>query len=135
MPATGSITDPQTVTVGSVSYTGVKSISWNKSSTILPSPAADGNVYAGAPYLGSEGGYSGTITFDSPILAATMERVSGTMTVAVKGVGGQADGTQTFLNAVVGSSSANVGKDAGSSASLPFAFGSTDGTTAPESFS
>jgi len=134
MPATGSITDPQTVTVGSISYTGVKSISWNKSTTIIPSPAADGNVYAGAPYMGSEGGYGGTITFDNPVLAAAMERLSGTMTVAVKGVGGQANGTQTFLNCVVGSSSANASKDAGSSATLPFSFGSTDGTTAPESF-
>lgn len=134
MPVTGSITDPQTVTVGSVSYTGVKSISWNKSSTIIPSPAADGNTRAGAPYLGSEGGYSGTITFDNPILAEAMERTSGTMTVAVKGMGGASDGTKTFLNVIVGSASANVAKDAGGSASLPFSFGSSDGTTAAESF-
>ena len=131
---TGTITDPQTVLIGTISITGVLAVNYQKATNMVQARAADGNTRAGAPYLGSEGGYSGSIVFENPYLAQAAERLSGTLSISVKGVGIESDRTCAIAGAVLGSIGAGMSKDTAANATLPFQFGSADGTTDPVSW-
>jgi len=92
---------------------------------------ADGESHQGTPYLGSEGGYNGTITFSSIELAKAAERLEGTLGATIQGFGGATDKTLAITGVVTGTAQVNVPKDGASTASLPFMYGSADGTTDP----
>jgi len=131
MAQAGSHTDISACTIGSTTITGIVSISYGGTTNIVMPTIADGESHQGTPYLGSEGGYNGTITFSSIELAKAAERLEGTLGATIQGFGGATDKTLAITGVVTGTAQVNVPKDGASTASLPFMYGSADGTTDP----
>jgi len=131
MAQAGSHTDVTAVSIGTTTVDGIVSISYGGTTNIVTPTIADGESAAGTPYLGSEGGYNGTITFSSIVKAKAAERLEGTLTATIQGFGGASDQTLTIVGVVTGSAQVNVGKDGPSTASVPFMYGSADGSTDP----
>ena len=126
----GSLTDPQTVKIGSVALTGVQSISWGETRNLMQAPVADGEVYPGTPFLGSAA-CAGSLVFSNPVLAKAAEGLAGTLTATLKGIGGQADKSLAITLVQTGGAGQNIGKNAPGGGTVPFVFGSADGTTDP----
>ena len=123
----------KSVTIGSVSLTGVTGIQWSHDRPEI-SGSADGEVYAKVAGYGTAI-VRGSITFLDPEQADAAENISGTLTATLQGIGSDADKTLTIVTVVTGGDSDNVSRDAVAACTVPFIVESADGTTDPVTIS
>ena len=111
--------NPQSVTIGSTSITGVTSISISEELSPIVVAADDDTVTGIARYSATHR-VSGTITLVDPIVADTVVGATGTLAFTVRQVNGSTNKTCTLANASVGGSNANISRDSAAGVTLPF---------------
>ena len=110
--------NPQNVTLGSSSITGVQSIVVSVRYSEVHAAGDDDTHESLARY--TTGRTSGTITLLDPVSAEAVQGQTGTLSFTWKDVKGQADKTVTVQNCSIGGYDAAVLRDAASAVTLPF---------------
>jgi hypothetical protein len=118
--------NPQSVSIGSTSITGVVSITVAQSFQEIHA-AADADAFESVARL-TTGRTSGTITLVDPVQAQAVAGATGTLTFTWTNVKGTTNKTVTIANCSIGGWDGTVGRDAASSAKLAFIAGKDDGT-------
>ena len=110
--------NPQDVTLGSTSITGVQSIVVSVRYDEVHA-AGDGDTHESVARY-TTGRTSGTITLLDPTSADAVKGQTGTLSFTWKDVKGSADKTVTIADCSVGGYDATVARDAASIVTLPF---------------
>ena len=110
--------NPQSVTIGSTSISGVQSITTNVSYSEIHAAGDDDTVESVARYATAR--VSGTITLLDPVSADSAKGLTGTLGFTYNEVKGGTDKTVSVANAAIGGYDATVSRDSASSVSLPF---------------
>ena len=110
--------NPNTVTIGSVSLTGVVSITVNERYVEIRA-SADTDTHESVARYGTAS-TSGTITFVDPTEAESAKGLTGTLSFVWTDVKGATNKTVTIANASIGGYDATVGRDTAANATVPF---------------
>jgi hypothetical protein len=110
--------NPQNVTLGSSSITGVQSIVVSVRYDEIHAAGDDDAHESVARY--TTGRTSGTITLLDPTSADAVQGETGTLSFTWKDVKGSSDKTVTIADCAIGGYDASVSRDAASSVTLPF---------------
>ncbi|MBC8373060.1 MAG: hypothetical protein H8E53_05660 [Planctomycetes bacterium] len=125
-----SVHNPENVSVGAIDLSDVLSIEWHEHRREIVSPPGDGEIYHRRVGYGSAVA-GGRLTFSDPAQAAAAAGRFGTLTAALKGVGGGPDRTLTITNARTGGSDNLSGHNRAAICEVPFLAASSDGTAGP----
>ena len=126
----GSVHNPQNVSVGAAELSDVVSIEWRQRRPEIVSPPGDGEISHRTVGFGG-GPLRGRLVFADPAQAAAASGLFGTLTAALKGVGGGADRTLTITGVQTGGSDNLAGHNRAAVCSVPFLAASSDGLTEP----
>jgi len=110
--------NPQNVTLGSSSVTGVESVVISVRYSEIHAAGDDDTHESVARH--TAGRTSGTITLLDPTSAHAVQGQTGTLSFTWKDVQGGSDKTVTVPNASIGGFDATVGRGSASSVTLPF---------------
>ena len=110
--------NPQSVTIGSTSISGVQSITTNVSYSEIHAAGDDDTVESVARYATAR--VSGTITLLDPISADAAKGLTGTLSFKINEVSGGTDKTISIATASIGGYDANTARDSAGSVTVPF---------------
>ncbi len=110
--------NPNTVTIGSTSISGVQSITTNVSYAEIHAAGDDDTVESVA--RNATASVRGTITLLDPISADAAKGLTGTLSFKYNEVSGGSAKTISITNASIGGYDSNVSRDSASSVTVPF---------------